>query len=133
ILQLLKPQQVHRDGELVLDNDVLDLSDEDTYFDGLTLKLSKAPKYGNLFEMMQLQQEQLASNATEMENTTIATISPSVSRRKIVEGEEIPASLIIQGRLNYIQDGSNVKEDSFNITASDGHQVSDPLNLLIQI
>lgn len=101
-MQLLKPQQVHRDGELVLDNDVLDLSDEDTYFDRLTLKLSKAPKYGNLFEMMQLQQEQLALNTTEMENTTTTTISPSVSRRKIVEGEEIPASLIIQGRLKYV-------------------------------
>ncbi|VDO09292.1 unnamed protein product [Rodentolepis nana] len=121
------------DGELVLDNGVFDLSDEDTFFDRLRLKLTKAPKYGGLFEMIQLKREPLGLNTTEMENTTTTTSAPSVTRRKIVEDEEIPASWIVQGRLNYIQDGSNVKEDAFKLTATDGHQDADPLNLSIQI
>ena len=92
-LQLLKPLEVHRDGQFIIDSNVLLLSDEDTHFDRLSLRLSKAPKHGNLFETIH---QPLVADVNN--STTI----PSLNRRKIAEGEEISASLIMEGRLRYI-------------------------------
>ena len=98
LFQLLKPLEVHRDGELTIDSDVLRLSDEDTYFDRLTLRLSKAPKHGNLFEIMQ--QSLLGTSTTDVGSPNATTVS-SMNRKRIAEGEEVPASLISEGRLRY--------------------------------
>lgn len=128
-LKLLKSLEVHRDGELMIDNSVLYLSDEDTYFDRLALRVTRAPKHGNLFQMMQ----HPMFNNTNANYKTTATTAPLANRRKISEGEEIPAGLMRAGKLSYKQDGSNVKEDSFNLTATDGRQDSEVVNLKVAI
>lgn len=96
IHKLAKQLEVHRDGELILDGEILNLFDEDTYLDHLILKVLKGPKYGSIFEVIQ---QQPVFNTTEVDNSTTTATSPSNSRRKIEEGEEVPASLISQGRL----------------------------------
>ncbi|KAL5106923.1 FRAS1-related extracellular matrix protein 1 [Taenia crassiceps] len=128
-IKLLKALEVHRDGELIIDSSVLYLSDEDTYFDRLAIRLTSAPKHGNLFQVMQ----QMIINATTTNSSIATTAAPPTNRRKIAEGEEIPASLMSAGKLIYEQDGSNVKEDNFNLTATDGHQDSSVLSLKVAI
>ncbi|VDK32500.1 unnamed protein product [Taenia asiatica] len=128
-LKLLKSLEVHRDGELIIDCGVLHLFDEDTHFDRLALRLMSSPKHGNLFQIIR----QSGINETNMNSTIATTAELPINRRKIAGGEEIPASLMSSGKLVYIQDGSNVKEDNFNLTATDGHQDSDVLNLKVAI
>lgn len=94
-MQLLKSLEVHRDGELIIDSGVLYLSDEDTYFDRLALRLTGAPKHGNLFQIMQ----KPIINDTNTSSTIATTAAPPTNRRKIVDGEEIPAGLMRTGKL----------------------------------
>uniref|UniRef100_A0A5K3FVR0 Cadherin domain-containing protein n=1 Tax=Mesocestoides corti TaxID=53468 RepID=A0A5K3FVR0_MESCO len=123
LLELLKPLEVHRDGEVAIDSEILRLTDEDTLVEKLVLRLTRAPTHGNIFESVQISVFNATTNAT----------TSKMDRRKLGEGEVISASLINLGKLSYIQDGSNVKEDSFNLTASDGYQESVPLKLKVTI
>ncbi len=79
--KLLNPLEVHRDGDIELDSTIVQLSDEDTAPENLFLKLTKAPKHGNVVEVVK--------------NLT----SEKPAHRKIGENEQFSAALLASGRL----------------------------------
>ncbi|VDL92737.1 unnamed protein product [Schistocephalus solidus] len=115
-LKLIKPASVPRDGELPLTEEVLRLTDQDTPFVNLKLTLVKRPRHGDIF--------------VRKANTTSSSIGTKV---KMSENDTFEASLLPMSALSYIQDGSNTKEDSFILTATDGKQTSQPLMVAVAI
>ncbi|BHF79022.1 FRAS1-related extracellular matrix protein 1 [Sparganum proliferum] len=115
-LELIKPVSVPRDGELPLTEEVLRLADQDTPFVNLKLTLVKRPAHGDIF--------------VRKDNTTVSPIGTKV---KMSENDTFEASLLPMSVLSYIQDGSNTKEDSFILMATDGKQTSQPLVVTVAI
>lgn len=80
---------MHRDGELPLDGEILRLSDEDSFFDRLHLRLSMAPKHGFLVEAV----------SGSLFNSTTNTTELHITKRKLAEGEQVATGIFVAGRL----------------------------------
>ncbi|CAH8620436.1 unnamed protein product [Schistosoma haematobium] len=122
-VKIISPLKLHRDGELLIDSNVLSVIDLDTPEEKLFIQFERLPKYGkillNLIQSTQYNQRSKHSNMTQY-----STIN---------KAQNISFSSFKKRKLIYQQSGENVKQDDFILTITDGIQTSTPLEVPIEI
>ncbi|KER29635.1 hypothetical protein T265_03832 [Opisthorchis viverrini] len=115
-MEVLHPLDVARDGELLLNSDLISISDVDTASDRLSVHFERLPRYG---EISLLMKDPRKFNSTYPVPVT--------------EGQRLSVSMFKAGQLKYRQTGANVKSDDFVLSVTDGVQPPQALRIPLQI
>ncbi|KAF5400220.1 hypothetical protein PHET_06156, partial [Paragonimus heterotremus] len=113
---VVRPLEVQRDEELVLDAQYILITDVDTPTNQLTAKFERLPRYGDISIVL--------DNSV---NTNISTTSP------VMKGRSLPISLFLESKIRYRQSGANVRADDFILSVTDGKQSSPALRVPLHI
>ncbi|CAL8108864.1 unnamed protein product [Calicophoron daubneyi] len=125
VAKIIRPLEVKRDGELILDSSYLSISDIDTADDHLTLQIDRLPRYGYITATTAP-----VSQAPVRKTSSNVTINSNAS---VTQGEKLPIRVFREGYLKYRQSGTNVKTDEFVLSVSDGIRSGPPLTIPLQI
>ncbi|CAH8629970.1 unnamed protein product [Schistosoma rodhaini] len=120
-VKIITPLRLHRDGELIIDSNVLSINDLDTPEEKLFIQFETLPKYGKILINL------IESNQYNQRNKNLSQYV------LVVKNQNISYSLFKKGKLIYQQSGDNVKQDDFILTITDGIQNSTPLQVPIEI
>ncbi|KAF8561727.1 hypothetical protein P879_10645, partial [Paragonimus westermani] len=115
-IQVVRPLEVQRDEELVLDAHYISITDVDTPTNQLTAKFERLPRYGDISIVLD-----------NPMNTNVSITSP------VMKGQSLSTSLFLESKIRYRQSGANVRADDFILSVTDGKQSSPALRVPLHI